>query len=152
MSIDHALWPALRVAFNNSDLVWHESAQFLSAPSDKLVQLYQTCFGDEWEDAVFNIWKITPLKSLDVFVALVGAAIQSEVFLSIQSWERKEPITFQSALHKELAAEMLREKGKVSFERSCSAAHLKLTVHDKTYRLSRSSGISPSRRSETQDT
>ena len=110
------LWSELRFAFTAAGLPWQESAQFVTKPSRKLESLYRICFGEKWADAVFELSTSTPMTSVDVFVALAGAAIHSDVFLSVQSWELQEIMTFQSELHRRHAIDELGRQGNAAFE------------------------------------
>jgi hypothetical protein len=109
-SIDKTLWLAIKEC---KGLSWDEPAQFHSCPSPDLDGLYGVCFGGtQWRKAIRDLCKRRAFSSLDVFVALVGAAIHSDVFVLDQPWQMRPVVTFGSELQQKAAVRLAGRLGR----------------------------------------
>ena len=113
--IEDALWSGLRTAFRLHNLKWQEPARFVPKPMFQLERLYRVCFGQDWTNTVWRYLGRPALQSLDVLVALIGAAIYLDVFSSDQPWNIMPMVTFRSEVHRETMAEELQRQGKSTY-------------------------------------
>jgi hypothetical protein len=90
----------------------NEPGQLVRQPGEQLEKLYGICFGHQWRSTAFDLLIDHPSQSLDLFTAIVGAAIYSEVFQAPPLKEAKIVVSFDSSRSESKMIDALQKHGK----------------------------------------
>lgn len=95
-SVYSSLWASLRHAFSMLHYQCCGPAQLVDLPSEYLQRLCTICLGKEWRSTGPDSLTRNSIESLDLFVAVVGAAILADVFQVTPPTAAKIAISFRT--------------------------------------------------------
>ena len=80
-------------------------------PGEELERLYNICLGKRWRSTAFDFMTENGIASLDLFAAIVGAAIYADVFQATPPTEARITLSIPDMEQKQYLSDFYMNQG-----------------------------------------